>query len=195
MTGNKKMKKKLKQAVGNVVTGDRFWDREADIDLLTNKIDEGASILLVAQRRIGKTSVLKEMLVQLRDRYTCLFVDLQQARSSEEAITEISKVIHSYKPLWDRTKEAFVNVFDRVTESVEEIDVGEVGVKIRSGLTGGNWRVKGDQIFRILANAEKPVVLMLDEVPIMVNYMLKGDEFRITPERRTRADEFLSWLR
>jgi len=189
------MKKKLKQAVGNVVTGDRFWDREADIDLLTNKIDEGASILLVAQRRIGKTSVLKEMLVQLRDRYTCLFVDLQQARSSEEAITEISKVIHSYKPLWDRTKEAFVNVFDRVTESVEEIDVGEVGVKIRSGLTGGNWRVKGDQIFRILANAEKPVVLMLDEVPIMVNYMLKGDEFRITPERRTRADEFLSWLR
>ena len=189
------MKDRLKQAVGNVVTGDRFWDRETDLELLTNKIDEGANILLVAQRRIGKTSVLVELRERLRERYTCLFVDLQQARRSEEAITELSKVIHNYKPLWDKTKEAFANVFDKVKESVEEIDVGEVGVKIRSGLTGANWMDKGDQIFRILANSEKPVVLMLDEVPIMVNYMLKGNEFKITPERRARADEFLSWLR
>lgn len=189
------MKDRLKQAVGNVVTGDRFWDRETDLELLTNKIDDGANILLVAQRRIGKTSVLKELLEQLRERYTCLFIDLQKTRQSEEAITELSKAIHGHKPMWDKTKEAFANVFDRVKESVEEIDVGEVGVKIRSGLTGANWMDKGDQIFRILANSEKPVVLMLDEVPIMVNYMLKGDEFRITPERRARADEFLSWLR
>jgi len=189
------MKDRLKQAVGNVVTGDRFWDRETDLELLTNKIDEGANILLVAQRRIGKTSVLKELLEQLRERYTCLFIDLQKTRQSEEAITELSKAIHGHKPMWDKTKEAFANVFDRVKESVEEIDVGEVGVKIRSGLTGSNWMDKGDQIFRILANSEKPVVLMLDEVPIMVNYMLKGDEFRITPERRARGDEFLSWLR
>lgn len=189
------MKNKLKQAVGNVVKGDRFWDRETDLELLTNKIDEGANILLVAQRRIGKTSVLAELHDRLEETYICLFLDLQQARLSEEAITELSKVIHPHKPLWDKTKEAFANVLDRVTESVEEIDVGEVGVKIRSGLTGSNWRDKGDQIFRILASSEKPVVLMLDEVPIMVNYMLKGDEFKITPERRTRADEFLSWLR
>jgi len=189
------MKDRLKQAVGNVVTGDRFWDRETDLDLLKNKIDDGANILLVAQRRIGKTSVLKELLEQLRERYTCLFVDLQQAQRSEEAITELSKAIHDIKPLWNKTKEAFANVLDRVTESIEEVDVGEVGVKIRSGLTGANWADKGDQIFRILANEEKPVVLMLDEVPIMVNYILKGNEFRITAERRTRADEFLSWLR
>lgn len=189
------MKDKLKQAVGNVVTGDRFWDRETDLKLLTNKIDEGANILLVAQRRIGKTSVLKELLEQLKDRYTCLFLDLQKAVRSEEAITELSKAIHSHKPLWDKTKEAFANVLERVTESVEEIDVGEIGIKIRSGLTGANWMDKGDQIFRILANAQKPVVLMLDEVPIMVNYMLKGDEFKITAERRARANEFLSWLR
>jgi len=185
------MKDRLKQAVGNVVTGDRFWDRETDLELLTNKINEGANILLVAQRRIGKTSVLKELLERLKERYACLFVDLQKAQRSEEAITELSKAIHSHRTLWDKTKEAFANVLERV----EEVDLGEVGVKIRSGLTGGNWTDKGDQIFRILANSEKPVVIMLDEVPIMVNYILKGNEFRITPERRARADEFLSWLR
>jgi len=54
---------------------------------------------------------------------------------------------------------------------------------------------KGNEIFKILAGAEKPVVLMFDEVAIMVNYMLKDENYKITPERRARADEFLSWLR
>lgn len=189
------MKKKLKQAVGNVVTGDRFWDRETDLKLLTNKIDEGANILLVAQRRIGKTSVLAELHDRLRERYICLFVDLQAAQSSPEAIADLSLAIHEYKPLWDKTRELFANILEKVKDSIEKVGVGDLGVTLRAGLTGGNWMDKGDQIFRILANSEKPVVLMLDEVPIMVNRMLKGDEFRITPERRARADEFMSWLR
>jgi len=83
----------------------------------------------------------------------------------------------------------------KVADSVEKVEAGDLGVTLRAGLTGGNWMTKGDQIFNILAKSEKPVLLMFDEVPIMVNYMLKDDDFRITPERRQQADEFLSWLR
>jgi len=189
------MKDRLKQAVGKVVTGEWFWDRETDLELLTNKIDEGANILLVAQRRIGKTSVLAELHDRLKERYICLFVDLQAARSSPQAIADLSLAIHEYKPLWDKTRELFANILEKVTDSIEKVGVGDLGVTLRAGLTGGNWMDKGDQIFGILANAEKPVVLMFDEVPIMLNYMLKDEDFRITPERRARADEFLSWLR
>ena len=71
------MDKKLTQASGSVVTGDRFWDRKADMALFKQKIDEGAHILVVAQRRIGKTSLLKEAAEQLNDTYVCLYVDLQ----------------------------------------------------------------------------------------------------------------------
>jgi hypothetical protein len=189
------MEDKLKQAVGKVVTGELFWDRETDLELLTNKIDEGANILLVAQRRIGKTSVLAELHERLRERYTCLFVDVQGARSSPEAIADLSLAIRGHRSLWEKTKEVFRNVLERVGDTVEKVEAGELGVTLRGGLVGGNWQEKGDQIFRILAGAEKPVLLMLDEVPIMVNYMLKGDDFRITSERRAQADEFLSWLR
>ena len=55
------VEKRLKQAHGNWVEGDRFWDRESDIELLIGKLDEGAHILLMAQRRMGKTSLMKEM--------------------------------------------------------------------------------------------------------------------------------------
>ena len=68
-------------------------------------------------------------------------------------------------------------------------------VKLRAGIDGGNWRQRGDGLFAALAENERPVVLAIDELPILVNRMLKGHDYRITPEGRQAVDEFLSWLR
>ena len=97
------MDNKLKQAHGNYVEGDRFWNRVKDIELLIEKIDEGAHISLVAQRRMGKTSLMKEVQRLLKDRYTCIYVDLQKARSAEDAIVEISLKIKPIASLWEKT--------------------------------------------------------------------------------------------
>ncbi len=68
-------------------------------------------------------------------------------------------------------------------------------VRLRAGIDAGNWRQRGDQIFTALALSEKPVVPAIDELPILINRLLKGQDYRITPERREAADQFLSWLR
>ena len=185
------MKKKLKQALGNWVEGERFWDREKDVELFIERIEQGAHLLLVAQRRMGKTSLMREVARQLKDRYLCVFVDLQKALNASDAIAELSIRLKPHKSLWQKTKEVFKNAFDRA----EKIEIKDVAVTLRSGLDAGNWAVKGDRLFQILAASEKPVLLLFDEVPIMVNRLLKGDDFRITPKRRLAADEFMSWLR
>ena len=46
-----------------------------------------------------------------------------------------------------------------------------------------------------LAAVESPVLLLIDEAPILVNRLLKGGDYQITPERRQQADLLLSWLR
>lgn len=172
--------------------GDRFWDREVELELFKERIEEGAHILLVAPRRIGKTSLLKEAARQLADRYLCLFVDLQQAQSAADAIVELSLAVHPHKPLWEKTKALFQNVLH---ETVESIKIKELAITLRSGLSSGDWSSKGDKLFEILSSNEKPVVLLFDELPILVNRLLKGTDYQITPERRQAADEFLSWLR
>ncbi|MBK5274851.1 MAG: hypothetical protein JJE30_07355 [Desulfuromonadales bacterium] len=189
------MQKTLVQAHGNWVKGDRFWDRESDTALMIEKLDEGAHILLVAQRRMGKTSLMKEVERLVSGRYTCLFVDLQKAVESEDAIVEISKALKPYTTLWGKTKGLFANALSMLAGSIEELSLGEIGIKLRAGLTSGNWSEKGDALFSILAGSEQPVLLLIDEVPLMVNRMLKGDEFKITPERKAKVDEFMSWLR
>ena len=187
------MKKTLKQANGNWVEGEKFWGRETEVNLLITKIKDGANLLLIAQRRMGKTSLMHEVARRLNKEghFTCLLLDLQSATSAEDAVVKLSLSIKPHDNLWNKAKVVFGNVLG----GIEKINLGELGVHLRAGLTSGDWDVKGDQLFEILAASEKPVLLLLDEVPILVNRLLKGDDFTITPERRKKADAFLSWLR
>jgi hypothetical protein len=181
----------LTQAHGKWVSGDSFWDRTQDITLLQRLIEEGANILLVGQRRMGKTSLLKEVACRMEDCYTFVFVDLQEARSPQDAIAQLSAALHPHKTIWNRAREVFANVMDRV----EKIGVDELEVTLRGGLDAGNWAAKGDRLFGILAESDRPVVLLLDEVPILLNRLLKGGGFTVSPEGRQSADVFMSWLR
>lgn len=72
----------MKMAQGNWVIGDQFWGRQEDLELFVERVDEGAHLLMVAQRRMGKTSLMREGARLLGGRYVCLFVDLQKARHS-----------------------------------------------------------------------------------------------------------------
>jgi len=189
------MKKKLKMALGKIVTGQDFWDRQADKSLLAERLDEGAHVLLVAQRRMGKTSLMAEVAESLSGRYICLFVDLQKCQSSSDAMVELSLRIKPYKSLWNKTKGVFSNVWTKVADSVESIQLGELGVTLRSDLNQGNWADKGDRLLEILAGAEKPVVILLDEVALMVNNMLKDENHDVTAEGKAQTNEFMSWMR
>ncbi len=186
---------RLKQAAGNYVVGQKFWNREAELRLFKQSIADGAHLLLVAQRRMGKTSLMREAARQLGDEYSCLFVDLQRSRDASEAVVELGLAMHEHKSLWHQAKDVFANVLNMALEQIDELKVAELGLTLGRGLTPDNWAEKGDRLFAILAESEKHVVLLLDEVPIMVNRLLKGYDFVITPERRAQTDHFMSWLR
>jgi energy-coupling factor transporter ATP-binding protein EcfA2 len=162
-----------------------------ELEILERKAAEGAHILITAQRRMGKTSLLRELAERLKHRCICLFVDFEHASSAADAVVEISLALNPYKPLWQKTRELFRNILDLV----DKVSIGELGLTLRAGLTTGDWKDKGNCLFGILASSETPVILMMDEVPILVNRILKGDDFTITPERRRDADIFMSWLR
>lgn len=146
---------------------------------------------MVAQRRMGKTSLMKEVARRMSLEYDCVFVDFQNASTPQDAIAELSLALRPHKPLWLRSRELFANVLERI----EKVGSEDFAVTLRAGIAGGNWASKGDELLAILADAEKPVLLLLDEVPILVNRIIKGEDYTITPERRRTAGEFMSWLR
>ena len=183
----------LKKAGSNWVEGDRFFDRQAELDLLADRVRNGTHTLLTAQRRMGKTSLVRELLRRLSadGDFQTVFVDLEDAGSAADAVAEIAFQSQPAQRAWSRIKSLFANVGERI----ETVSVAEVRVKLRAGVDAGNWRQKGDAVLAALAESDRPVVLAIDELPILVNRMLKDDDYRITPEGRRAVDEFLSWLR
>lgn len=53
---------KLTKAGANWVEGDRFYDRDVELEALTERVEHGTHTLLTAQRRMGKTSLVRELL-------------------------------------------------------------------------------------------------------------------------------------
>jgi hypothetical protein len=98
-------------------------------------------------------------------------------------MVELSKAIYPHKKLWGKVINVFSNIVGTILDHIDTLSISEIGVTLRGGLTSADWSSKGDQLMAILAGSEKPVLLLLDELPILVNRMLKGDDFTITGEK------------
>ena len=191
------MKPQLRKAGSNWVDGDRFFNREVELEALKERVHEGTHTLLTAQRRMGKTSVVRELLRRLdaEGDYATVFVDLEAANDAPDAISEIATHARPLRSAWARIRSDSANWLQGIPGHVDEVGLHELKLKFRAGMDAGNWQRSGDQVFEALAQNDKPVVLAIDELPILVNRMVKGHDYHITPERRQAADEFLSWLR
>ena len=188
----------LRKAGSNWVAGpERFFNREAEIEALAERARDGIHTLLTAQRRMGKTSLVRESLRRLDEEgaFETVFVDLEDATDTADAIAAMGAEARSIGPMPRQLGALFQNVLQGVADRVEEAEFNDLRVKLRAGLDAGNWHAKGNGLFSALAENRRPVVLAIDEVPIFVNRLLKGGGESVTAEGRQAADIFLSWLR
>ena len=187
------------KAGGNWVVGERFFDREAELAALAERVRAGTHTLLTAQRRMGKTSLVRELLERLKanGEVEGVFVDLEACRTAEDAIAEIALragVTGGWRDWLRPMANRDVELGGGLNLLGQDVNLR---AKIRAGVDAGNWQHRGDQILKKLAGkleAEK-VVLAIDELPILLNRLLKGNDQRVTPEGKQAADEFLAWLR
>ena len=181
----------------NWVDGDRFFDREAEISLLRERMNNGTHTLLTAQRRMGKTSLVRELLRRLDEEgeVSTVFVDVEAAMDAADAVAELAVQAQPLQSVRGKIASWLSNSVRGVLDNVEELGVSELKVSLRAGMDSGNWQRTGDQVFEALATNERPVVLAIDELPILISRLLKGNEYRITPERRAATDSFMGWLR
>ncbi len=176
----------MRSSTGRWVIGDDFFDREADLQILESYVKDHNHILLTGQRRMGKTSVVRELGRRLEGTgWTFLFADVEGAECAEDTIADIAQSAASIRPIISR----FSAGMRRWLNNIEEISLHDLRVKIRAGLDVGSWRRHGEQLLHACAEHDKPVLLAIDELPIFLKriYQHDGDARRV--------DEFLSWLR
>ncbi len=177
----------MKSSTGRWVSGIDFFNRETELRILESRVRDNNHVLLTGQRRMGKTSILRELGRRLEDEdWVFLFADVEGATCPEDVIAQIAQAAHPVRSISSRFASAMGRWF---TDNIEEINTLEFGVKIRAGLDAGSWRRHGEQLLRNCAEYDKPVLLVIDELPIFLKRMLHNDG------DARRVDEFMSWLR
>ncbi len=177
----------MRLSTGRWVSGDDFFDRESELRVLKARVCDGNHVLLTGQRRMGKTSIARELGRRLEaEGWIFLFTDVEGATCPEDAIADIARAVHPVRAISSR----FATTMKRwVTGGLEEIGALDFRVKIRAGLDAGSWRRHGGELLHACASHDKPVLLVIDELPIFLKRMLRHED------GPRRVDEFLSWLR
>lgn len=74
----------MKNIVGQVVRGKDFWDRKSELAKIWQAIENGTHPLLVAPRRVGKTSIMFKILDEPKDDYAVVYVNTESADSEND---------------------------------------------------------------------------------------------------------------
>lgn len=184
---------RLPSEVGNWVDGERFFGREAELRRLIELLDAGANISLIAPRRIGKTSLMREAARQIDERdkdaedgLLCLHVDLEASHEPADVFKELHSVARRTASLTERA----LSWAEQVILGAAKLKLPELELKVREHF-GVSWQDRADHLVDALIERRgRRIVLFLDEVPILVQRLLRGPQPAVSP-----AELFLSWLR
>ena len=84
----------MQSSTGRWVSGNDFFDRESEIQILETRVRNGNHTLLTGQRRMGKTSIARELGQQLEaDGWVFLFTDVEGATDPEDAAGRIADAL------------------------------------------------------------------------------------------------------
>ncbi|MEL6350071.1 MAG: hypothetical protein AAFV53_43630 [Myxococcota bacterium] len=177
---------RIQNHTGRPVEGHDFFGRERFIAMMLEDV-QTANLLLLAPRRVGKTSVLKKIRVKAR------------ANGRLVAFTDVSDVVDELgfiEALLDAVvRERGPGVLERLKASplgdalkhVKEVGAGPIRFSLASKDTG--WRTLGEQLAASLLDLERLLIVAIDELPVMILELLKR------PDGETRVRQFLNWFR
>jgi len=179
------------RVVGAPAVGNSFFDRENLIRKIFHRLSSG-SILLVAPRRFGKTSIMLQAKGRLvAEGALAIYLDVEWVSEPSDFITEVL-----YK-LRENTGGRFSNwvqnlpknLLTSIKKSVESVDIRGFRLTLRKELKD-NWMENGHDIFKALKAMDQDFVLFVDEFPLMLHNILVRRKLKPAEIR-----SFLYWLR
>ncbi len=175
--------------VGNPAIGDDFIDREKEIDQIISALEKD-SVLLIAPRRFGKTSIMRRLEKELSSQDgLCVFIEVEDIYSPQRFLSEMVMALLGSERIRKgaNIRSAFEKAFSWFKENIEEVGVSVFRAKLRSNIEADlkeDWTEKARLIFEIINDFESNVYFVVDEFPIAIKNMDPED-----------AEKFLHWFR
>lgn len=141
----------------------KIFGREKVIQRIWHTLEE-KSILLTAERRMGKTEVLKQMASKHPDNYIVIASDLEKISTPIEFINDVLKSVTGLLSNQQKAK----NLLDSLRDAFGGTELGDI-IKLPE-TQNKNWKALLSQIIADVCqnNPEKTILFLWDEVPYML---------------------------
>jgi len=157
----------MKPNPGGILSGEAIVNREQEIQSIWKAL-QGKSVVLISERRVGKTCVLRKMEENPRDDWTPILYLVEGKSHPIEFVGGL------YERLLEEDifKYKFHNLKKIYTKYADGQQIGSWKLpEIRE-----NWKTLLDSMLQDIIDANKKVLLMFDELPLMVHRFIQPKE-------------------
>ena len=174
----------MRTVTGSPVEGEDFFDREVERRSMWRKL-ESDSLLLLAPRRIGKTSLMRALCAEAGEHAFGAF-HLSFAACNDElaCVRELGKALAGQEPVRD----SILRGLKEQLPGIKSLKFGPLGVDFAPG-ESPDWRILGEALARSIGALEGRWLIAVDEVPVFLLGLLKQ------ADGLARVRGFLYWLR
>ena len=169
----------MQNITGQPVVGDDLYGRGYELKTLWERLERGEHVLLLAPRRVGKTSLMLELRRQPRPNWHVIYIDVEGAADAADLFADILAQLAGHPtyrrgieniPGWQAAK----NIFGAANFSVKA-GVGDLKVELASAMRV-DWHRRADQIRARLAatEAEGRLLIIVDELPLLVSRLVEN---------------------
>ena len=163
----------MRNITGQAVVGDNLYGRDYEIASLWEKLEQGEHILMLAPRRVGKTSLMLELRRAPRENWDVIYVDIEGGDDPVDCMAAILAALAA-EPRYRSRFEAFSfsnavkDVFRHLSASV---DTGVLRVELKRAI-GREWDHAADQLTARLTSLPDTggnLLIIIDELPLLLS--------------------------
>lgn len=176
----------MKPIIGNAARKEQFFPRFDIRTKILDSLELNQNILISSPRRVGKTSILLNLVDEPHEKYYAVFVNTEACYSEEMFFEQILKSILDVDNLegFGKFSKDARSIFKTWGEKIAGINLAGIGVTLSKQEKVSYY----DQLNKFLKEinlGEKKILLLLDEFPVTLEHI-------ITHESTDKAAFFLN---
>lgn len=178
---------RLENVIGKPVVDQNFFGRDAELQEL-QAITEREHVLLLAPRRVGKTSLLQALVRRVDNDGSAIgvYVSVAAATNESQFVQAVTNAIYATGH-GRKLKRGLVARALGLGRGVKSVKIAGSGVDLET--RAHPWQDDADRAFEPVFASELPLLILIDELPLLVLALANADP------SGARARAFLQWFR
>jgi hypothetical protein len=178
----------VSNAIGKPVQGEDFFDRVREVKYIWDRLDTD-NVLLLAPRRVGKTSLMYRLRDGARKRgFSAAYLSVSDITTELAFVQKLYAAAQSIDPARRAVLRLAKGPLDQFFKRIKKLGVMSVSVEL-ADTAQEQWGQLGEALTQALDKLEGRRLLLIDELPIFVLQLQRQDP------SGDRVRTFLNWFR